>query len=536
MRRYPSVHRARLVALVALLVMGTGCGGAGSGAGGAAEAGPPPPPPTFLRRLVLTGPEGARVAIAEFGDDQAYFELTGIRSPTAGFVFQGEVRVEGDRTTYRTTWDGRPFVPIHRRTSGDEVRYQLYAYGLPEPVTLTYDEAASAALDGDALHDKHVRQSRDGSLEAVQRFDREAAIAAAEADLAEAAGDLAEECGAAPEVVVAWDSIDDVLFTERRISVSAYCGTVLDALEGLCGLPPGRAFVGQRVQRVVCRWDQEWSVDLADDGTLRYATADESNQAQKAREALLKETAVVGGMTLAQAMAYARTDVCRSPDGSHLLVVHPHTGESKMGISYGTEERLYHSPQNRFLSRGWFFEPREFAPGYNENFRGIDMRVHSHVEVDREAERCALTCGDRESDWSLVAPEDALPILRQAESVPAPFDREPYALARDRRGIYYYVDRGTREETRRDFHVYRGPRGNLTRLGMRDVASDSEGEVFSTESGDLRLVVDTERAQWIRRTRAQELRRIPVAQNYRLIFVELGVYLGQRFELPCEDY
>ena len=148
-----------------------------------------------------------------------------------------------------------------------------------------------------------------------------------------------------------------------------------------------------------------------------------------------------------------------------------------------------------------------------------------------------MTCGDRESNWTLLPADRALAILTSAESRPAPFDREPYALARDRRGTYYYVDRGNTEATRRDFRVYKGARGRMQQLEMRDIVSDSEGEIFSTSSGDLRLVVDNdEGAQWIRRARPQELRRVPVQDNYRLIMSELGIYSGQRFELPCDDY
>ena len=126
---------------------------------------------------------------------------------------------------------------------------------------------------------------------------------------------------------------------------------------------------------------------------------------------------------------------------------------------------------------------------------------------------------------------------REKVKRPAPFDREPYALARDRQGVYYLVDRGNTEATRRDFRVYQGRRGRMQQLQMRDVASDSAGEVFSTSSGDLRLIVDNEEgAQWVRGERSQELRRVPINENWNIVMNELGVYNMTRLELPCDDY
>lgn len=524
--------RVRVGSALVALAVGAACGGGQPGVEAA-------PLGEVLRTIVLTGPEGAQVEIAELRGDEALFRITGVRSEVAGWAFRGVVEDQGGgRTVYRTTWDGRDYYPVHRETRSGAPTWRLYAWGLGEPVELAFDEAASAALDVDALYAIHARQVRDGSLARVQSFDRAAAEAGVEEDLAADAARVAEACGAAPTMEVAWDTVPDTLFTTDRISVAGYCETVLDALRNLCRYDVADAWVADRVARVTCAWsdvEDGWALAPPSDGTLAFTIARTSNLEQKAREALRGFDAG-DGLTLGAAIDYARTDVCRSPDGEHVVVLYPHTTDTTLGLGYGTPERLFHTPQPPLLPRGWFFEPREFAPGHNENFRGADLRYYSNVEVDRDAGACAVTCGERETAWTLLPTAEATPLLRGAERVPGPFDRVPHALARDRRGTYYYVDRGATEATANDFRVYRGPRGNLRRLEMRDVASDSEGQVLSTASGDLRLILDTDRAQWIRGRRARDLRQIPVRENYGLIYGELGVYLGQRFELPCDDY
>lgn len=506
------------------------------GGGSGRSTTPPPPTPAFTQTLVLRGPEAARVAIAEFGADEAYVRLEGVPSPRAGYTFKATVNRNGDRTTYETRWDGRPYFPVHRNARrGGDPTWTLYGEGLPrDGMSLAYDEEASAALDGTALHVEHHVQSEDGTLAAVQEFDRAAAEAYVREELGGDAARVGEACGMTPEVDVRFDTMDDTLWTEERISVAGYCANVLDALRNVCRDEPARELVQAGVQRVSCAWGQgeAWGLELAE-GTLVFTAARTSNLQQKAREALLAmETAP--GVSLEDAVVMARTDVC--VEGDHVVAVYPNAFSSKPAIGYGTRARLTRTPQNEYLGDGWFYDPRQWAEGHNASFRGMDMRLHSRVEVDRDGGTCAVVCGERRSEWELLSTSDATALLEAAETAPPAFDRRPYALARDGRGVYFYVDTGNTEATARDFRVYRGPRGNLERLQMRDVASDSGGEIFSTARGDLRLIVDQDEAQWIRGRRPQRLRKLNVEENLRMIFTELGVYLGLALELPCDDY
>jgi hypothetical protein len=134
--------------------------------------------------------------------------------------------------------------------------------------------------------------------------------------------------------------------------------------------------------------------------------------------------------------------------------------------------------------------------------------------------------------------EQARELLRKASYAPNPQKFVPHALLRDSRGTYYFVDRGFPPEESRNFRVFLGPRGDLKQQKMTNVVSDSEGEIFSTRKGELRLVLDRQLTpQWIEnaKKRSVELRVVPVHENLPLIYNELGVYTGARLGTPCDD-
>jgi hypothetical protein len=138
---------------------------------------------------------------------------------------------------------------------------------------------------------------------------------------------------------------------------------------------------------------------------------------------------------------------------------------------------------------------------------------------------------------SMMPAADAKTLLGDATFHKNPRLREAHALARDDHGVYYYVDRGNTPETKDNFRIYVGRKGALKLQKMKDVASDSEGEVYSTASGDLRLVTGRERreATWIRGEKSTHLVTLPIDENLTLIWTTLGVYTGQGFGTPCDD-
>jgi hypothetical protein len=110
-----------------------------------------------------------------------------------------------------------------------------------------------------------------------------------------------------------------------------------------------------------------------------------------------------------------------------------------------------------------------------------------------------------------------------------------FALARDDHGTYYYVDRQREPEDSLNFRLFSGPRGALKPLKMVNVVSDSEGQIFSTKAGDLRLVLDRKEAAWVKGKARTTLVPLPIEDNAQLIYTDLGAYTGQRLGTPCDD-
>jgi len=231
-----------------------------------------------------------------------------------------------------------------------------------------------------------------------------------------------------------------------------------------------------------------------------------------------------------------KTQVCT--DGKdRYVVVAPHERQS-VQLYYGKGGRLVQvAPPPWVLSGYNFFEPRFIAPTHNSNFRGLDMRVYSDVELDAEKGTCTVRCGTRTTELKVLAPEEARKLLTAATFEPNPQKWVPHMLLRDLKGRYYLVDRGFHPSEQKSFRVFIGPRGNLKQQQMVNVIADSKGELFSTKKGDLQLLLDREQpSMWIvNKKQKTELRPVPIAENLALIYNELGVYAGVRLGTPCDD-
>jgi hypothetical protein len=146
-----------------------------------------------------------------------------------------------------------------------------------------------------------------------------------------------------------------------------------------------------------------------------------------------------------------------------------------------------------------------------------------------------LQCEDRQTTFREVEPSVAAKVLETGRFLEHLWSRRGYALARDQTGTYYYVDTGNRPGREHDFRLWSGPRGKLKQLAMVNVVSDSAGDIFATRTGKLRLVLDRKESVWIDGKREVKLTSLDAGDNARLIYTDLGVYLGQRLGTPCDD-
>jgi len=123
----------------------------------------------------------------------------------------------------------------------------------------------------------------------------------------------------------------------------------------------------------------------------------------------------------------------------------------------------------------------------------------------------------------------ATAVLDKSQFVTQAIIRVPHVLARDDSGVYYYVDRIAKTYGGKGYRVFVGKKGAMKQMALTDVASDSEGEIFSTKTGDLRLVRNHSESgkdtmTWVKGEKKLELVFLDTDVNSVLIFKDLGLY------------
>jgi len=155
-----------------------------------------------------------------------------------------------------------------------------------------------------------------------------------------------------------------------------------------------------------------------------------------------------------------------------------------------------------------------------------------------------VVCDEQKTTLTPVPAEEAKAILEKAKFYRPRFMRMPHFLARDNKGTYYYIDRSAKKEEK-DFRIFIGKRGQLKHTKLKNIIQDSAGEVYSTPTGSLRIVIDKNEVLWIRQKQQETLVKLDEfgvmngvpyqTSNLSLVFGELGVYAGQKVGTPCDD-
>jgi hypothetical protein len=168
-----------------------------------------------------------------------------------------------------------------------------------------------------------------------------------------------------------------------------------------------------------------------------------------------------------------------------------------------------------------FWDPR-VASGYQASFGFHDKKW-------------TVQCGERITELKPLDKAEGQKLLDAAKFTSTRWKRKAYALARDNGGIYYYVDRAREPDDSKDFRVFRGPKGAVKPMKMVNVVNDSEGDIFITKAGKLRLVLDKHESTWAEGAKSVKLTPLDVGDNHILIYSELGVYTGEKLGTPCDD-
>ncbi|HYO67040.1 MAG TPA: hypothetical protein VEU33_13255 [Archangium sp.] len=488
---------------------------------------------------VFSGREGEQVAVIPLSpveSKKALLQVQGTGSELDGKVLPYELNESGDDVYYTTELRGRSFSTLVMRSSrGGSRSYTLNLPGRRDSIAVFFDDDRTKALKGEQVYALHQKQKADGTLTKMMAFDRKAEMAEAEKSLAEPVKSMNAACGTSAAVAIDWNSIPDELL--KSYSIASFCETPVTALEKLCATAEGKKAIQAQVKEVSCRFGDALKLEVQA-GRVAWTTAkDAANQEEFATKYFTENLVSARGQgeKLAERLRLEKIRVCTDNKG-HYVAVMPHETQT-VQLAYGDGKKFFQvAPAPWVLSGYHFLEPRFFNKTMNSSFRGLDMRVYSEVELSDEKKTCAVRCGERTIPFSLLDSEKAQELVQKASFEPNPQKFVPYALLRDQQGRYYLVERGFQPGQERSFRVSIGPKGNLQQQKMTDIVSDSEGEIFATKKGELRLVLDRAApSTWLENKKKIELRPVPIDENLPLIYNELGVYTGARLGTPCDD-
>jgi hypothetical protein len=204
-------------------------------------------------------------------------------------------------------------------------------------------------------------------------------------------------------------------------------------------------------------------------------------------------------------------------------------------VPFGPTEHFYYGDGKAFYAQRVFGSGSSGQESFDLTFWEPRVRAPYQASFEFRDGKYRVQCDERKTELSPLPDDEAKTLLDTARFFRPRWKQRAHALARDDRGIYYYVDRGRESDDSKTFRLFAGPKGIMKPLKMVNVVSDSEGEIFSTPSGELRLVLDRKQTVWIQKKRRIPLSSLPVEDNHVLIYSDLGVYAGQRLGTPCDD-
>jgi hypothetical protein len=133
---------------------------------------------------------------------------------------------------------------------------------------------------------------------------------------------------------------------------------------------------------------------------------------------------------------------------------------------------------------------------------------------------------DHATQLTQLTGDKAKQVLDKSAIMTEALTRRPHMFARDDTGVYYYVDKLSMKYGGKGYRIFVGKKGAMKQLPLTDIATDTEGEVFATKSGDVRLDHRGKKstAAWVRGEKKLELITLDLDANSSVIFSDLGIY------------
>jgi hypothetical protein len=238
---------------------------------------------------------------------------------------------------------------------------------------------------------------------------------------------------------------------------------------------------------------------------------------------------LVGGVALAEPKPKAvdikayrdKLIVLQDASGGTYVVVSER--DSDAHLFYGTGKTLY---EQTVLNRGFnedSWDVHVLAPRMD---RGRNGSV-----IYKQDKTYSLFCSMAETGLTRITGDKAKAILDKSTFMTPALVHRAHVLARDDHGVYYYVDAIRDMYGGKGFRVFVGHKGAMKQMPLVDIATDSDGQVFATKTGELRLITRktddpevNDTAYWARGDKREQLVVLDVLINSPIIYNELGIY------------
>ncbi len=436
----------------------------------------------------------------------ALIRVSGVKNRYSGVTFLAERNSNGEGQSWVVPLDGAPKAILRGGRNGmkgaarapvDLALPQIRAY-----IRLVYDEDASKLVQSEELIADYEAHLADGSLQTLSQFDRVHAKERTRKGLEREREEFAERCGKEVAVHMDWD----VLQSREDFEDSAFCAKALQNISTLCTERQAeKQEIAAKLDSIHCKRAAETFMDW--DESKRSWTV--HSNVEKLPNSQLLKTAISQSLKLHRI-------VLKSSGGLYLIVPSLHAADR--GYYAGFGRKLYRQWGTNKNSR------RDFTLWNGEREVSATMKKGGKWQVrcpQGTMEMFELDAGERDRVLTSSTLEEPI------------WQRMSFLLARDDRGIYYYVDRKRPELGGLDYRVYKGPRGRLVLTTMVDIVNDDEGQIFSTTSGSLRLAKGKEGARWLAGKKQTPLVVVSPQERRRLVFGDLGVYGEQTRGTLC---
>ena len=441
--------------------------------------------------------------------DRALLRFTGATYPTAGKVMLAEDAGRLGFQSWKVRYDGRDSTLLtidFQRSGGSQSRIIVKLF-MPRSQgfnVLALDEDASKNFNVEefvALHKRHVA---DGSLAVFAQLDRPFHEGNQTRWLEHYDEAVVKECGQSIPYEIDWASIADADITSR-----SPCGAILEATALACHRDAmSRAITLGSIKKLRCSHAPKSKLAMSDDGTLAIDIPTTSPPNGKT---LYKEIVSLLGFG----------EVVLTDARGRILVFDPDDVYGENASYLGDGKELYKLRNIENALGSWDPHATYGSASYRRNSDG----------------GWSVSCRNKTIDFKAVSAGRRQTILRDAERKETRWKRHEFALARDNRGIYYYVDSYDREFGGKNYRVFKGPRGQLAETPLVDIVDDSDGLIFATNRGKLRLVLGADQRQealWIEGKTRHKLVVLPITENRELIYTGLGVYDTVIMGTVCE--